>query len=156
MARRRSHEIHRAPLRGDRIHSAPVKRDLDEPLAMYHAVDGVDSVFFRHGWAPGSTEEGHLRRYIREAIGDPEVKFTIKKLSRCDFVALTVPVENRPLLDNLKSSALTASRRDGRPAAPNSGPSCSNARCVYDLYFPQQLIVRNAGKARPSNFFVAA
>jgi 2,4-dichlorophenol 6-monooxygenase len=38
--------------------------------------------FFRHGWAPGSTEESDLRRYILEAIGDPEAKFKIKKISR--------------------------------------------------------------------------
>ncbi|MDB5514997.1 MAG: 2,4-dichlorophenol 6-monooxygenase [Tardiphaga sp.] len=38
--------------------------------------------FFRHGWAPGSTEENVLEGYIREAIGDPEVPFKIKKISR--------------------------------------------------------------------------
>jgi 2,4-dichlorophenol 6-monooxygenase len=37
--------------------------------------------FFRHGWAPGSTDEGVLKGYIREAIGDPEVPFKIKKIS---------------------------------------------------------------------------
>ena len=38
--------------------------------------------FFRHGWVPGSTDEADLRRYISEAIGDPEVEFKIKKISR--------------------------------------------------------------------------
>jgi 2,4-dichlorophenol 6-monooxygenase len=38
--------------------------------------------FFRHGWAPGSTDEEVLHGYIREAIGDPTVPFKIKKISR--------------------------------------------------------------------------
>ncbi len=37
--------------------------------------------FFRHGWAPGSTDEEFLKGYIREAIGDPTVPFRIKKIS---------------------------------------------------------------------------
>ena len=37
--------------------------------------------FFRHGWAPGSTDEEVLKGYIREAIGDPTVPFKIKKIS---------------------------------------------------------------------------
>jgi 2,4-dichlorophenol 6-monooxygenase len=37
--------------------------------------------FFRHGWAPGSTEKETLEGYIREAIGDPNVPFKIKKIS---------------------------------------------------------------------------
>src|SRR5882757_3179383 len=37
--------------------------------------------FFRHGWAPGSTDEEALKGYIREAIGDPTVPFRIKKIS---------------------------------------------------------------------------
>jgi 2,4-dichlorophenol 6-monooxygenase len=37
--------------------------------------------FFRHGWAPGSTDEESLQGYIREAIGDPTVPFKIKKIS---------------------------------------------------------------------------
>jgi 2,4-dichlorophenol 6-monooxygenase len=37
---------------------------------------------FRYGWAPGSTEESDLRRYILEAIGGPDAKFKIKKISR--------------------------------------------------------------------------
>jgi 2,4-dichlorophenol 6-monooxygenase len=37
--------------------------------------------FFRHGWAPGSTDEEVLKGYIREAIGDPTVQFRIKKIS---------------------------------------------------------------------------
>jgi 2,4-dichlorophenol 6-monooxygenase len=37
--------------------------------------------FFRHGWAPGSTDEDVLKGYIREAIGDPTVPFKIKKIS---------------------------------------------------------------------------
>lgn len=37
--------------------------------------------FFRHGWAPGSTDEETLQGYIREAIGDPSVPFKIKKIS---------------------------------------------------------------------------
>jgi 2,4-dichlorophenol 6-monooxygenase len=37
--------------------------------------------FFRHGWAPGSTDEEVLQGYIREAIGDPAVPFRIKKIS---------------------------------------------------------------------------
>jgi 2,4-dichlorophenol 6-monooxygenase len=37
--------------------------------------------FFRHGWAPGSTDEEVLQGYIREAIGDPSVPFKIKKIS---------------------------------------------------------------------------
>jgi 2,4-dichlorophenol 6-monooxygenase len=37
--------------------------------------------FFRHGWAPGSTDEDVLKGYIREAIGDPEVEFKIKKIT---------------------------------------------------------------------------
>ena len=38
--------------------------------------------FFRHGWAPGSTDETVLQGYIREAIGDPDVAFKIKKITR--------------------------------------------------------------------------
>jgi 2,4-dichlorophenol 6-monooxygenase len=38
--------------------------------------------FFRHGWEPGSTDEADLHRYILEAVGDPAVKFKIKKISR--------------------------------------------------------------------------
>ena len=38
--------------------------------------------FFRHEWAPGSTDENVLNGYIREAIGDPEVHFKIKKITR--------------------------------------------------------------------------
>jgi 2,4-dichlorophenol 6-monooxygenase len=38
--------------------------------------------FFRHGWAPGSTDENVLKGYIREAIGDPEVPFKIRKITR--------------------------------------------------------------------------
>src|SRR5258708_22385451 len=38
--------------------------------------------FFRHGWAPGSTDESVLQGYIREAIGDPAVAFKIKKITR--------------------------------------------------------------------------
>jgi 2,4-dichlorophenol 6-monooxygenase len=38
--------------------------------------------FFRHGWAPGSTDESVLEGYIREAIGDPSVEFKIKKITR--------------------------------------------------------------------------
>jgi 2,4-dichlorophenol 6-monooxygenase len=38
--------------------------------------------FFRHGWAPGSTDENVLKGYIRDAIGDPEVPFTIRKITR--------------------------------------------------------------------------
>jgi 2,4-dichlorophenol 6-monooxygenase len=38
--------------------------------------------FFRHGWAPGSTDEEVLHGYIREAIGDPTIPFRIKKISR--------------------------------------------------------------------------
>ena len=38
--------------------------------------------FFRHGWAPGSTDENVLQGYIREAIGDPDVAFKIKKITR--------------------------------------------------------------------------
>src|SRR5246127_553586 len=38
--------------------------------------------FFRHGWAPGSTDETVLQGYIREAIGDPAVPFKIKKITR--------------------------------------------------------------------------
>jgi 2,4-dichlorophenol 6-monooxygenase len=38
--------------------------------------------FFRHGWAPGSTDEEVLHGYIREAIGDPTIPFKIKKISR--------------------------------------------------------------------------
>ncbi len=37
--------------------------------------------FFRHGWAPGSTDEKVLQGYIREAIGDPDVAFKIKKIT---------------------------------------------------------------------------
>ncbi|SED76081.1 FAD-dependent monooxygenase [Bradyrhizobium erythrophlei] len=37
--------------------------------------------FFRHGWAPGATDEETLQGYIREAIGDPTVPFKIKKIS---------------------------------------------------------------------------
>jgi 2,4-dichlorophenol 6-monooxygenase len=37
--------------------------------------------FFRHGWAPGSTDEDALQGYIREAIGDTTVPFKIKKIS---------------------------------------------------------------------------
>jgi 2,4-dichlorophenol 6-monooxygenase len=38
--------------------------------------------FFRHGWAPVSTEDHVLEAYIRESIGDPDVAFKIKKISR--------------------------------------------------------------------------
>lgn len=38
--------------------------------------------FFRHGWAPGSGDEASLSQYVREAIGDPDVPFTIKKIAR--------------------------------------------------------------------------
>jgi len=38
--------------------------------------------FFRHGWAPGSTDEEVLHGYVREAIGDPTIPFRIKKISR--------------------------------------------------------------------------
>lgn len=38
--------------------------------------------FFRHGWAPVSADESVLAGYIREAIGDPDVAFQIKKISR--------------------------------------------------------------------------
>ena len=38
--------------------------------------------FFRHGWAPGSTDEEVMRGYIREAIGDSKVEFKIKKVTR--------------------------------------------------------------------------
>jgi 2,4-dichlorophenol 6-monooxygenase len=38
--------------------------------------------FFRHGWAPVSTDESVLAGYIRGAIGDPDVAFKIKKISR--------------------------------------------------------------------------
>jgi 2,4-dichlorophenol 6-monooxygenase len=38
--------------------------------------------FFRHGWAPVSTDEEVLHGYVREAIGDPTVPFKIKKISR--------------------------------------------------------------------------
>jgi 2,4-dichlorophenol 6-monooxygenase len=38
--------------------------------------------FFRHGWAPVVTDEEVLQGYIHEAIGDPEVPFKIKKISR--------------------------------------------------------------------------
>lgn len=38
--------------------------------------------FFRHGWAPVVTDEKVLQGYVREAIGDPEVPFKIKKVSR--------------------------------------------------------------------------
>jgi 2,4-dichlorophenol 6-monooxygenase len=37
--------------------------------------------FFRHGWAPGATDEETLQGYIREAIGDPTTPFKIKKIS---------------------------------------------------------------------------
>lgn len=37
--------------------------------------------FFRHGWAPGASDEETLQRYIRETIGDPTVPFKIKKIS---------------------------------------------------------------------------
>jgi 2,4-dichlorophenol 6-monooxygenase len=37
--------------------------------------------FFRHGWAPGSTDEEVLKGYIREAIGDPTVPFRIRKIA---------------------------------------------------------------------------
>lgn len=38
--------------------------------------------FFRHGWAPVSDDENVLAGYIREAIGDPDVEFKVKKISR--------------------------------------------------------------------------